>query len=219
MEINNIIKERKMGKEQYKKVSKKIRKKIKNDYKKGITIDVITKKYNITLGVAWYIVKKVAEIKRNKEIENFKNRLNNLSEFDIGYLIGIIDGEGSLNITQEKERYRVSISISNCDKKIINWIKNKLRANILKNRLHIFRNKTYQMKNWTKIYEWKLSDKKLLLPLLLLIKNRAVGKSKEITFMIDFLNTKCIDTKKKIISNFRKEKATKNKRVKLIENN
>lgn len=37
MEINDIIKERKMGKEQYKKVSKKIRKKIKNDYKRGIT--------------------------------------------------------------------------------------------------------------------------------------------------------------------------------------
>ena len=51
-----------------------------------------------------------------------------LEPVDAAYIAALIDGEGSVMLTRvhKNEYRRVCISISNCDKKLLDWICNKI---------------------------------------------------------------------------------------------
>lgn len=199
-----------------KRLTKKRRKIIKEMYKKGYTIQQIMTKFNLQVGTIWYVIKKVAQIKREKQLKNFEEQLNRLTDFDIGYLVGIIEGEGSLIIHKEGKRIRAGLSISNCDLKIIKFLSKKIPFFTHKNRIHKFKKylKHSRRKEWSNIYEYKTNDKKILKILLTKIKPYMVGKKKEVELMIKFLNSKDEKEQNYIRKMIITEKAKKSKKVK-----
>ena len=216
--IANAI--RTYGKRKFRLLTTEERDKIKKDYKTGLSITDIMKKYDLNLGCIWYCIKKISYLNRQKNIKEFNDSLDKLSDFDIGYLIGIFEGEGCLNINCEKDenkiRYRVSLAVSNCDKRMVDFIRNKLKANISKNRIHNNRdNKNKSVNNWLPIYEWKLCDKKLLEPLFNKLYPYMICKKKEVEYMLKFIQLTEDKEKQKLLIKFRKEKYKKNTKVKI----
>jgi len=60
----------------------------------------------------------------------------NFSRDEIIYLAGIIDGEGSLVISKHRSNnnrgynYQVTMSISNCDKRLLDWVQEKFGGRV-----------------------------------------------------------------------------------------
>ena len=52
--------------------------------------------------------------------------LKNWSDFDIGYLAGIIDGEGCLNLYNSRGYTHCRLTINTTDKLLASWLKEKL---------------------------------------------------------------------------------------------
>jgi len=80
----------------------------------------------------------------------------------LGYIVGIIEGEGCLGITKDVNRYRLGLSISNRDKRMIMCFSKILPLNPHKNKIHNYKkylkNKKIR-KEWGRIYEYKTNDK------------------------------------------------------------
>lgn len=193
---------------------------VKQDYRDGLSITAISNKRNFPVGVVWYAVKKVAYNKRQKQVKEFRKNIQHLSDFDIGYLIGVIEGEGCLNINAEKDkekiRYRCSLAISNCDKIMVDYIRNMLQANVYKNRIHLFRDLVHlheDKPNWNKVYEFRLSDKMLLKELFAEIMPKMISKKEEAKILLEMLNEKDNQKKQALLIKLRKVKGTKNSKV------
>lgn len=187
-----------VDKVELKKISPKIREKIKEDFWNMSFKELYAKYPSITKGTLWYIVKKVSELKRRKILSNFRDKLDSLTPFEIGYIIGIIEGEGYLGIIRIKEgnhiRYRPILSVTNRMKEIIAFFSKKVSLNV---NIHTFsmraknRKRTYrEYANWGYLYEWKTNDKKVLKILLSKLYPYFVGRKDEVECLLGILNLK-----------------------------
>lgn len=213
---NKVIKEiKKFDKKMLKNVD---RNKIKEMYKQGFTLQQICKKLNYSLGVVWYASKKVAEIKRNNQLKQYQEHLNNINDFDMGYIVGIIEGEGCLMIVKDENRHRVGLSISNRDKRMITHFSKLLPLNPHKNKIHKYKKylKNTKRKEWGEIYEYKTHDKKLMFLILNKLFPFMITKKTEVKLMLDFLKTKNKKKQEQIRKKFLLVKHKKNLGVKLI---
>jgi len=63
-------------------------------------------------------------------------KVKKLKPVDASYIAALIDGEGTITLMRaHKDEYRqVHVSISNCDKKLLDWVakKSRSRKNITK---------------------------------------------------------------------------------------
>lgn len=96
---------------------------IVKDFNKGMIVEEIAKKYKSSRSGIYHILYKTGtmeDINENR-IENFKKNLDKLTQYQIGYIAGIIDGEGSICIkkSSKEKGIWVGLSISNCNEKII----------------------------------------------------------------------------------------------------
>jgi len=156
-------------------------KELKRLYENGIKSGKIIKKMGVSYASISRYTKKRKDYKRKKQIEGFKKDLMKLSENEKGYIMGILDGEGSICIQTSNKKYCVaSLNISNQDKEIIKYIHKKLNL-------------------WTKIY---VSNKDKEKPCLAI---RIFGKDMILVFlkfMLPYSHSNKTKKRGKIMLNF-----------------
>lgn len=95
------------------------------------------------------IVERILEGKRYIEIDP----QHILSEVELAYLAGIIDGEGSIFIAKESKRlaadYMLRLSVTSTDKVLIDWIHRRFGGNVCRQRRPIGK--------WKLAYHWRAS--------------------------------------------------------------
>jgi len=180
-------------KRKFRRLTKKEREKIKDLYRSGMSESEIIKlkKFNkFSIGTIWYVIKKVSHNKKRKKINDYKKILSNLSESHLGYIAGIIDGEGSIIIAKDKGgRFRFILQITNCDKKIIKYIKPLILYDTGKNNknVNIIIKKE---ENRSIVYEVRTTDKKILKILYPKILPYIIGKKEEIKLCLEAIKNK-----------------------------
>lgn len=204
-------------KRKFRKLTTKEREIIKNDFKKGLNPYEIAKKRKYSIGIIYWTIKKVAEIKRKNYIQKYQEKINQLSDFELGYICASIDGDGCIFVSKEKYRYRINLTITNRNKKIVNYFYKLMGLDI---NINSFRKKkkTNLIKergNFGKIYNWRLTDKKLLSILFKRIYPLIIGKKEEIFCALKLIETKDINEKRKYFLRLKKFKAKYNNKVKL----
>lgn len=130
-----------------------------------------------------------------KDLDKFKNNLKKLNTFQIGYILGIIDGEGSLTIgehtnTPTKPHFFPVLDITNSNKEIIDYIQNLIPANYIKRIIK----EGLKRKN---IFVYRIYDRKKLEILLNFFKSYKWIKKKQAEIVLKFLNIKD-DNKRRI---------------------
>jgi hypothetical protein len=116
-----------------KKVSDKQIREIKELYGEGISMNKIKDKFKLSNFTIYSIVKDNRDNNRKKEIDSFIKNLNNLSDYNKGYIAGILDGEGCIlihtakNKDKDKVYYSAMINFSNQDKLLLDYIKDTLK--------------------------------------------------------------------------------------------
>jgi hypothetical protein len=105
-------------------------KEIKELYKEGISMKEIAIKFGCGEYMIYRVVQKDREDKNEEDVKMFVKNLKNLSNYEIGYIVGILDGEGSLGINKGENKgyygYSPKINFSNQERDIINFIHSKL---------------------------------------------------------------------------------------------
>lgn len=104
----------------------------------------------------------------------------------LAYLAGIIDGEGTVNITYlpKRDEFRLRLQVVNTDKRLIDWLKSNFES-------HVYEVKRHSLQNpkWRKRYEWFLYPKKATLPLLKSLIPFLICKKEQMEVAITFIET------------------------------
>lgn len=202
----SVIQHRLRNEPSYKKLTTKQREEIKEKYRNGKTITELSKEYNINSSSICFTLKSLIRNKKNKEINRIKKKLNNLSLFEIGYIVGIIEGEGSIFISEENGRYRPVISIANAD---------KVMMNTLDNLLPFFRKSFIKRKNkkWSDIHTIRLNNKKHIKELCNFLYPYMISKKKETELILKIIENNKDKSVVKLLSEIKNKK---NKNVKLV---
>lgn len=86
-----------------------------------------------------------------------------MTEVELAYMAGIIDGEGCVNIwcRSDRKEYRLRLSVTNCDLSLMLWIKSTFGG-------YLYRREA-QKAGWKTKYEWMVTGKLLdnVLPIIL----------------------------------------------------
>lgn len=145
-----------------------------------------------TLGRTWAaILEKGSRLKlRRAPISSWKKGTLTLTDLEIGYLAGLIDGEGSIGLTYDKTRNRLTpcLAIYNTNQKIVEHCKEILKGGIIK---------SYQIKPSRliptpkkRIFQIKFQSRWAILELLKLISPYLAGKKEQAELMIEYLSRK-----------------------------
>ncbi len=104
----------------------------------------------------------------------------------LAYLAGIIDGEGTINITYftKRNEYRMRLYVVNTDIRLIDW----LESNFGGMKFHAKRH-TVNHPNWKEKWEWIYIPSKDKLGLLEALLPYMVIKSEQLTIAIEYLKT------------------------------
>ena len=109
-----------------------------------------------------------------------------MKNIQIAYLAGIIDGEGTVNITYvaKRDSYRLRIQVVNTDKRLIDWLHENFHS-------HIYEVKRHSLQNpkWRKRYEWFLFPKRDTLPLLKSLIPFLICKKEQMKIAVSFIET------------------------------
>jgi len=100
-------------------------KRLKELYNEGFSDEEIAKELGVTHGAINYWRKRLdlpaLPIAKRKKVV-----LPKLSEKDIGYIAGFLDGEGCFCLSRSQNTYRANINVPNTNKEIINWLHSTL---------------------------------------------------------------------------------------------
>lgn len=104
----------------------------------------------------------------------------------IAYLAGILDGEGTVNISylSKKDEYRLRLQIVNTNKLLIDWLASNFKG-------HIYEVKGHRRNNpkWRTRYEYFFFPKKENLPLLKSMLPFLICKKEQMKLAIRFIET------------------------------
>lgn len=168
------------------------KKEIRGLYKNGLSICKIKKKLNFAERTIYTHTKDLLKKEREKDLNFFVNKLDKLTEKQMGYLAGIIDGEGCISIgshknTKTKPYFFPTIDISNTDKRLMVFVNSILPSSYI---LKKDNGKIGKYKCNKKLYVYRIYNQqkvglflKKIMPFLLLKKERA-------KIMLKFLKTK-----------------------------
>lgn len=162
---------------------------IRNDYKKGLSITKIGKKIKVNPTSVYNYTKDIKEAKKIKELKMLKQCLNKLSQFQIGYFIGLIDGEGCISIgehktTNTKPHFFCSLEVTNSNIGIIKEINSYFPANIRLRKM----GEEDKKKNWKDVFNYKVYDKRNLKLLLEFLKPYSKAKKKQLEIVLKFIS-------------------------------
>lgn len=118
----------------------------------------------------WTIWQKVKELGLNSDEDIL---INNLTHDTLAYIAGIIDGEGSINISKEKggKNYVLRVTVNNIDPNLIIYLKENVGGSIFQAHGKINQRRS--------LYNWVISAKKAglflkkILPYLIIKKDQA----------------------------------------------
>lgn len=104
----------------------------------------------------------------------------------IAYLAGILDGEGTVNISHlpKKDQYRLRLQIVNTDKRLIDWLASNFKGHTYEVKGHRRNNP-----NWRTRYEYFFFPKKDNLPLLKSMIPFLICKKEQMKIAIRFIET------------------------------
>ena len=116
----------------------------------------------------------------------YESRLDNLpvvklSQFNLGYVSGIIDGEGSFNITPGSRSMNVSLVVAMCNKPIIVYLKEITGVGSISKAPH---NTTRNNPLW----RWGVYSKVDLSVLVPLLIPALIDKRKQAEYILEFCN-------------------------------
>ena len=111
---------------------------------------------------------------------------DNITELDLAYLAGIIDGEGCLNISKTRKYRYCRLTIANTDKSLMEWLVNKFGAGA-QNREH--RRSIEERKNRKPCYIFLVSAQNELHELLIRVEKYLVIKKVKARECIDYIET------------------------------
>jgi len=198
----------------YRRLTQEERNEIQEMYKNGISINEIVKLKKIEISSIWLVLKKTIFNRKRRKITAYKKLISDLSESHLGYIAGIIDGEGCVMILKDGKRFRYTLSIANCDKKIIDYIHPIISYDTGKNKIHNFQRTTIRNdRKLSNVYELRISDKKILQILYAKLLPYVIGKKEEIELCLDAISNKNNNEKDFLL--LKKIKHAKNKRVRL----
>jgi hypothetical protein len=112
------------------------RKKCVDRYIKGESSLCIAKEGGCRSSAILMWVKKIKGKEFVREVEKNSDMLNKLSETEKAYIAGIVDGEGSIAISKSQtKKYKyvyhiLTISVSNTNKIVIDWLREKLGGSV-----------------------------------------------------------------------------------------
>jgi len=116
------------------------------------------------------------------------NKIKELTEFQLGYLAGMIDGEGCLSLLTIKDKrpnksivYRTELTIANTNKEALEQIQTWVGAGYVK---------TSKRQDRKDIYLYYLTSQKKLLCLLKQLKDRLIIKRDKLNIATMFLESR-----------------------------
>jgi hypothetical protein len=126
---------------------------------------------------------------KKKKLEELKAELENpplleLSDIEIGYIAGLIDGEGTIgiyNCHKSRGTFRPVVQVSNTKPEVLRWFKSKLPFGCLSER-H---------------FQFIIVNHFLMLRLLTTIKDSLLIKKKHAELMIEYLKSRILDLRKR----------------------
>lgn len=104
----------------------------------------------------------------------------------LAYLAGIIDGEGSVNITylEKRREYRMRLYVVNTDIRLINWLSDNFGGLVYHAKRH-----TVKHPSWKEKYEWVYIPSKDKVGLLEELLPYMVVKPEQLSIAIEYLKT------------------------------
>jgi len=128
-------------------------------------------------------------LKAIKYVNKYWEKINELNDFELGYIAGLIDGEGSIRIVYAnkghgKKAFVVQINVWNTDPEVIFWLKRKLGGSI------IVEKKDIKRRRYRPLFRWTLSGNFGVFCLLSKIKDKLIVKKETAKIVYDFCKTK-----------------------------
>lgn len=198
-----VVRQRLRTEPTHNKLTTKERDVIKQKFHNGQTVMQIARELNLPSTTISHTLKSVIRNKKTKELNELKTYLFTLTQFEIGYIVGIIEGEGCIYITKEEDRYRPRISIANVEKTMIQKIHQLLpfcAYSITKRK----------DRNWYPLHVVVLNHKKKIRVFAEFIIPYMISKKREMELVLKSINT---PKDKTIINELSELKYSKNHRV------
>lgn len=159
---------------------------IKKNYKNMRVKDIAKKLGRSMSGISSYASiinaqKSYAEVIKEREMG-----IKNLSEWERGYLAGIIDGEGTITLGIQAEYklnkiyFKPKITISNTNKKLMNWISPKMTIKT------IFAQRNRKNRKWKDCYNIEMNGYKIL-PILKMLYPYLIIKKENCKILINWI--------------------------------
>jgi hypothetical protein len=158
--------------------------------KKHLSLEKIAHLFNVSLTPVykWFHLYNIP-IFRRRSINSYENYSSskltdhNLSEYEIGYICGFIDGEGAIGINKQISkkgnlRLQPYIKISNTNSEAMKYLQS-----LINGKLSFRKNKNLSRKDFCNL---QISNTKLILDTLLAIYNKLLIKRKQAEIVIEF---------------------------------
>ena len=129
---------------------------------------------------------KAKQLGINNPIQKQLTNWENITETDLAYMAGIIDGEGCLNISKTRKYRYCRLTIANTDKFLMKWLVDKFGAGA-QNREH--RRSTEERKNRKPCYIFLVAAQNELHELLIRVEKYLVIKKVKARECIDYIET------------------------------
>jgi hypothetical protein len=111
-----------------------------------------------------------------------------LSDLQLGYIAGLIDGKGSIGITSFQKKngryqFQVRVSIHNCNKDVMNYIMSVIGCGHVNHR-----DRSMGLKNWKDSYTWSVTCQNAF-ELLGIVKDHLIIKKRQAEVAIEMQKT------------------------------
>ena len=118
---------------------------IVDDYRTGVSVPCIAEKVGCSESSVWFYVRGIICEKKNSAYVDMRDRCLGLSDFELGWVSGIIDGEGWVGIGRNKTFLGARISVSSADNIMVPRLNMLLGGNVCKKKAH---EKCRSQKTW-----------------------------------------------------------------------
>lgn len=157
--VKPIIKE--LGRENQKIFSNQVSD-IRKEYLRLKSIYKLARRYNVTPQTIHSYIRDVRDNEVKKEIQLLKRKINKLTDFEKGFIAGLIEGEGYIGIRRLKRNnglfiLKPCIEITNTKRELLEYVQERLNGKI---------NQKARNKNRKDCWGWSIEKQPLILVLL-----------------------------------------------------
>jgi hypothetical protein len=158
--------------------------KLKKRYVDGESLESLVDTFHIgKTGIQYHCASLTPKRKHNILLKRLNELREKLTSFQIGYLAGLIDGEGWLGIEERGNSYGLRITVCMTSNKTIQYLQSLLSG-------HVYIKKEGYRYNQKPQYVWEIWSVEDVGSLLLLIKDYLVTKSQNAEVLLEFAKVK-----------------------------